>query len=150
IRLVVVADVRRTGRDTAADRGAAQSDAARHPGGTCRSRRARPPRPDPGRDRLAGEIAAVREGRNRALGRAGAAGRRRRNRMNAWLEPLCYKSGFDESWHPGHTGGRVVKFFQAVVSLGMLAILDVCAPPLRAEPLIPDVPRPYTADLLAR
>jgi glyoxylase-like metal-dependent hydrolase (beta-lactamase superfamily II) len=32
----------------------------------------------------------------------------------------------------------------------MWAILAISAPPLRAEPLIPDVPHPYAADLLAR
>jgi len=41
-----------------------------------------------------------------------------------------------------------VKFLNAAVSLAV--ILGACAPSLRAEPLIPDVPQPYAADLLAR
>jgi glyoxylase-like metal-dependent hydrolase (beta-lactamase superfamily II) len=46
--------------------------------------------------------------------------------------------------------GRTMKFFNALVSLGISAILYACATSLRAEPLIPDVPHPYAADLLAR
>jgi len=43
-----------------------------------------------------------------------------------------------------------VRFSSALVSLGVSALLGVCAPSLRADPLIPDVPHPYAADLLAR
>jgi glyoxylase-like metal-dependent hydrolase (beta-lactamase superfamily II) len=51
---------------------------------------------------------------------------------------------------PDGMRGRTMKFFNAIVSLGMSAILCACATSLRAEPLIPDVPHPYAADLLAR
>jgi glyoxylase-like metal-dependent hydrolase (beta-lactamase superfamily II) len=51
---------------------------------------------------------------------------------------------------PDGMRGRTMKFFNALVSLGMSAILCACATSLRAEPLIPDVPHPYAADLLAR
>jgi glyoxylase-like metal-dependent hydrolase (beta-lactamase superfamily II) len=51
---------------------------------------------------------------------------------------------------PDGMRGRTMKFFNALVSFGMSAILCACATSLRAEPLIPDVPHPYAADLLAR
>jgi glyoxylase-like metal-dependent hydrolase (beta-lactamase superfamily II) len=51
---------------------------------------------------------------------------------------------------PDGMRGRTMTFFNALVSLGMSAILCACATSLRAEPLIPDVPHPYAADLLAR
>ena len=43
-----------------------------------------------------------------------------------------------------------MKFFNALVSLGVLAVAGIWGPSLLAETLIPDAPHPYAADLLAR
>jgi glyoxylase-like metal-dependent hydrolase (beta-lactamase superfamily II) len=52
--------------------------------------------------------------------------------------------------YPGEKRGQIVKFSSALVSLGMWAVLGLWVPSLRAETLIPDIPHPYAADLLAR
>ena len=43
-----------------------------------------------------------------------------------------------------------MKSLKACVLIGLLAILGICIPSVRAETLVPDVPHPYAADLLAK
>jgi glyoxylase-like metal-dependent hydrolase (beta-lactamase superfamily II) len=49
---------------------------------------------------------------------------------------------------PRQTGERIMKFLKLCVFLVLLTILTVWLSSPRAETLIPDVPRPYAADLL--
>src|SRR5262249_6063712 len=76
----------------------------------------------------------------------GNEGRRTGENRNPWRDHCCSWV----MWQPGEMGGRFVKLLNALVCFGMWAVVGVWAPSLRADVLIPDVPHPYAADLLAQ